>query len=666
MTHHTFRLEEAKISEMQAAMESGLLTSVELTTLYLNRIYYYDHNGLKLNSVPLINTDALFQAAHMDELRKKGTVLGPLHGIPFTVKDSYMVKGMTVANGSPALAHLVAKDDSFIVSALKSAGGVLIGKTNMPPMAAGGMQCGVYGRAESPYNSDFLPSAWFSGSSNGSGTSTAANFAAFGMAEETVSSGRSPASNNGLVAYTPSRGLLSIRGNWPLFPTRDVVVPHTRCMDDLLILLNVIMQDDPITSCDFWRMQNVVELPTCSEFRPTNFCELKLQGALKGKRIGVPKMYIGCDNENEQPIIIRPSIKNLWQRAENDLKKLGAEIIKVEFPLMKLYQQDFIFLKPFVDEGLLPDGWMEQEWNKLAPYAIEEFLHYINDVNYPTWKDIDPDTVFPNPPGSVDELRKNDNARYRECIEEIKAGIQPLTSLPNFKEALLALENIRKVYFENWLCENKLDILAFPANCDIASSNADHNEDAYDHAWQNGNFFSNTNHMLRHLGIPSVSVCMGIMEDTHMPVNITLIGPAYSDKELMAYAYDYEQATLYREAPARTHALLGEEKSKNILQLTKPEQQQTLDAELNIEYADFVGAHLVVSGTCRSEFELQLFINGSVIDVSRDENIWLAKKHVGVIYSVGRNRPRELNIIALAKCMNYSCFTSEKTIKIKN
>ncbi len=81
---------------------------------------------------------------------------------------------------------------------------MLLGKTNMPPLANGGMQRGVYGRAESPYNAEFLTAAWASGSSNGSGTSTAANLAAFGMGEETVSSGRSPASNNALVAYTPS------------------------------------------------------------------------------------------------------------------------------------------------------------------------------------------------------------------------------------------------------------------------------------------------------------------------------------------------------------------------------------------------------------------------------------------------------------------------------
>ena len=87
----------------------------------------------------------------------------------------------------------------------------MIGKTNMPPMAAGGMQRGVYGRAGSPYNMKYLTAAFSSGSSNGATTSTAAFFAAFGLGSETVSSGRSPASNNGLVCYTPSRGVISSR-----------------------------------------------------------------------------------------------------------------------------------------------------------------------------------------------------------------------------------------------------------------------------------------------------------------------------------------------------------------------------------------------------------------------------------------------------------------------
>ena len=162
----TFRLEEATFEDLHHAMASGALSSVEITALYLNRIYAYDRNGIKLESIPVLNPNALQEAARADLLRARGQSLGKLHGIPFTVKDSYKVKGLTVAAGSPAFATLIANEDAFTVQKIREAGGVLLGKTNMPPLANGGMQRGVYGRAESPYNAAYLTAAWASGSSS--------------------------------------------------------------------------------------------------------------------------------------------------------------------------------------------------------------------------------------------------------------------------------------------------------------------------------------------------------------------------------------------------------------------------------------------------------------------------------------------------------------------
>ena len=162
------------------------------------------------------------------------------------VKDNYRVSGMTVAGGSPAFTELTACEDAFVIEQLRSQGAVLIGKTNMPPLADGGMQRGLYGRAESPYNPAFLAAAFGSGSSQGSAVAVAANLCAFALGSETVSSGRSPASNNSLVTYTPSRGLISLRGVWPLFALRDVVTPYTRSVTDLLLILDALMMPDTI------------------------------------------------------------------------------------------------------------------------------------------------------------------------------------------------------------------------------------------------------------------------------------------------------------------------------------------------------------------------------------------------------------------------------------
>src|SRR5690606_6110570 len=124
------------------------------------------------------------------------------------------------------------------------------------------------------------------------------SFAAFGMAEETWSSGRGPPSNNGLSAYPPSRGVISVRGNGPLTPAMDVVVQFARTMADLLVVLDVIVAQDPDTRGDLWRLQSWVPIPSVASVRPASYAELAVgRDALAGKRFGVPRMYINADPE---------------------------------------------------------------------------------------------------------------------------------------------------------------------------------------------------------------------------------------------------------------------------------------------------------------------------------------------------------------------------------
>ena len=182
-------------------------------------------------------------------------------------------------------------------------------------------------------------------SSNGAGTATAASFAAFGLAEETWSSGRGPASNNGLCAYTPSRGVISVRGNWPLTPTMDVVVPYARTMADLLEVLDVVVAEDPDTRGDLWRLQPWVPIPSVASVRPASYPALAVSSeSLAGKRFGVPRMYINADPEagtSEKPgiggptgqkIHTRATVIELWQAARQALEAAGAEVIEVDFP----------------------------------------------------------------------------------------------------------------------------------------------------------------------------------------------------------------------------------------------------------------------------------------------------------------------------------------------
>ena len=552
-----FELMEASIADVLDALSRGVITSTWLTERYLARIDAYDRGDDGLNAVVVRNPHALRDAAESDRRWRDG-LARPLEGVPFTVKDSYMVEGLTVASGSPAFEHLVAQWDAFTVARLREAGAVLIGKTNMPPMADGGMQRGVYGRAESPYNPKYLAAAYASGSSNGSGVSTAANFAVFGMGEETVSSGRSPASNNGLCAYTPSWGVLSIRGNWPLFPARDVVVPHTRSMPDMLRVLDVLVQDDPVTRGDFWRNQNVVDLPSASEHRPASYLDLHDPDALRGKRFAVPAMYLGEDPAF--PIDVRPSVLARFAEARARLEALGAELVVTGFPLIEQYEGDRPGQENVAALGVLPEGWMDTEFNHFLAFGWDDFLRANGDPSIPNLGAVDPDTIFPQPPGALpdryEEVEDYEN-RYRATVAMAQQGISDPRDRGDFADGLRALVQLREQLFEDWLREYGFDGVVFPANADVGAWNADVDQEAADRAWANGVFFSNGNYALRHLGIPTVTAAMGMMDDIGMPIGITFAGRAYSDPELLSYAAAFEaggSGTL-RVAPASTPAL---------------------------------------------------------------------------------------------------------------
>ncbi|TGP87452.1 MULTISPECIES: amidase [unclassified Mesorhizobium] len=554
MTDASLHLVEATIDQLRQALDEGTVTSVELVAAYVRRIAHFDRHGISLNAVPVLNPDMFEEAAASDQRRRQGKTLGPLDGIPYTAKDSYKVKRLTVAAGSPAFEHLVANEDAFTIARLRAGGAVLIGLTNMPPMANGGMQRGVYGRAESPYNADYLTAAFASGSSNGSGTATAASFCAFGLGEETWSSGRAPATNNALVAYTPSRGVISVRGNWPLVPTMDVVVPHTRTMHDMLELLDVIVADDPETRGDFWRAQPWIKLPKSSELRPPRYTDLALEGSLKGKRLGVPRMYIGRDSEADRPVETRASVLGLWEQAATDLRRLGAEMVEVDFPVVSNYERDRPGARTMVERGLVPADFADREIWDLCIWAWDDFLRANADPALPDLASVDGPKIFPQPPGTLPD-RYEGGFDLADYVERAKSGVTPFKDIPTMADGLKGLEATRRIDFEDWLDANRLDAVVLPAAADVGPADADVNEASAALAWRNGTWVANGNLVWRHFGIPTVTIPMGTMADIGMPVGLTFAGKAYDDERLLRMAGDYERSTQRRTSPPRTPEL---------------------------------------------------------------------------------------------------------------
>jgi amidase len=560
-----FPVVDASIDELASALESGRVTSVELVAAYLRRIGFYDRHGILLNAVPVLNPSMFADARESDERRSRGESRGRLEGIPYTAKNSYQAKGLTVAAGSPAFAELLAMDDAFTIAQLRHAGAVLIGLTNMPPMANGGMQRGVYGRAESPYNENFLTAAFGSGSSNGSGTATAASFGAFGLGEETWSSGRAPASNNALCAYTPSRGVISTRGNWPLVPTMDVVVPHARTMDDLLDILDVVVDDDSIRRGDFWRVQPWVKMPLASELRPASYRELAVGNALQGKRIAIPRMYINADLVTNDPIATRESVVERWGVARAELERLGAEVIETDFPVVTNYEDKAGARHNLVARGLLPGDYADRELHELSMWAWHEFLAANNDPNLHALVDVDGDKIFPQPAGSLHDQYGIHQSRFSPedvtldtyVSDARRDGIANLEDIPGIGEGIRGLERARELDLEHWMDTHNLDAVVFPAVADVGPADMDVNPESARLGWRNGTWVANGNVVIRHLGIPTVTVPMGNMSDIGMPVGLTFAGRGYDDTNLLAMAAAFDRRFIGRVPPPRTPELDG-------------------------------------------------------------------------------------------------------------
>lgn len=238
-----FELDEATVADLQNAMSAGKHTAVSITRLYLERIERIDQSGPNLRSVIETNPDALQIAERLDAERAAGRVRGPLHGIPVLIKDNIDTNDrMQTTAGSLALIGAPAPADADLVTRLRNAGAILIGKTNLSEWAnfrsthSSSGWSGRGGQCKNPYVLDRNPC----GSSSGSGAAISANLAAIAVGTETDGSIVCPSSANGLVGIKPTVGLISGAGIIPISHNQDTAGPMSRTVRDAAILLNVL------------------------------------------------------------------------------------------------------------------------------------------------------------------------------------------------------------------------------------------------------------------------------------------------------------------------------------------------------------------------------------------------------------------------------------------
>lgn len=580
-----------------------------------------------MNSIVKLNPDVFQEAASSDQRRANATLKGPLDGIPYTLKDSMKYKGMTCSSGSPAFANLIAKQDSFVAEQLRQAGAVCIGTTNTPPMMASGMHRGLYGRAESPYNLEYLTAAFSSGSSNGSATSTAASFAAFGLGSETVSSGRSPASNNALVAFTGSRDVISPRGVWPLYPTCDVLVPHTRTVEDMLQILNVLAAEDPRRDENFWAKQ--AHVPVEHVQLPGSFLDLvpASGNSLHGKRLAVPKMFISGDDPKAKPAFVSNEVIALWKEARRVLETLGATVIETDFPLVSNYEDDSVSGHANNVAGFKED-WNGKERGELVAYLWDDFLQQNGDPNYPNLASADGSKMFPRPAEYIPDryMEQKNFMNYPGLVELARnRNGKSIWEIDGIAEALPALEAQRKRDLEDWMVRLGVDAVVFPAQGDAGKANLESNDESAKHALQNGVKYSNGNRALRHMGVPTVSTTMGMMAEKKMPCNLTFAGKHGQDCELLQFARAFEQATKKRQKPPVTPELPSD---RLVPRGNIAGRNMTYSPPvIHVKESQVDGQTLRLSGRAKdsddaSVAEVEVFVDGKPAEVTRDGDAW--------------------------------------------
>ncbi|KAJ7150326.1 amidase signature enzyme [Mycena filopes] len=272
-------LYDATIAQLQAGLDAGQFTSVDLVNAYLARIK--EVNG-ELHAVIEKNPTALALAADLDAQRSQGKKIGPLHGIPILVKDNIATRaedGMNTTAGSYALLNSVVPGDSTVVAKLRKAGAIILGKTNLSEWAAFGPNApnGWSGRGGQTTNA-YYPRGDPCGSSSGSGVAASIGLAAVTLGTETAGSISCPASYNNVVGVKATVGLTSRTGVVPISQHQDTVGPLSRTVEDAAIVLSVIAGKD---SADNYTNAQPDSVP--------DYAAGLNKDALKGVRLGVPR-----------------------------------------------------------------------------------------------------------------------------------------------------------------------------------------------------------------------------------------------------------------------------------------------------------------------------------------------------------------------------------------
>jgi amidase len=497
-----FELIEASTLEMQAAMNAGVTTSVEITQAYLDRIAAYDTVAIgsrPLFSILSTSAAALEAAAAMDAERAE---LGPrsmLAGVPVVLKDNYNTFDMPTTGGCGCWNDNLTATDGTMTAGLRADGAVILAKASLDEFAFGFVSefsafrpPGTSRLVANPYD---LPRT-AGGSSGGTGAAIAANLGGIGFGTDTGGSIRVPSSYNQLVGMRPTVGLTSRDGIIPLALSQDTGGPMTRSVFDAAVALDAVVTGvdpaDPVTERQVGR-----ELPESY----TRFLDAD---ALQGARIGWVSSLRGTSTATVR----------LFNQAVAQLQALGATVVQITPPTTGF--------NAVLNEGSGSTNEMKHD--------LDEYIarHLAPDVPYRTLLQIADS-------GRIVASRRNTYLQRNNITPQ-----QYLNWAGPTGTHTIALAN-GKIFMHGLLDSNELDALIYPSANPFAT-------------------LGNNLRISPNTGMPAVAVPMGRSIPTdgginNAAINLEFLGRDFDDGRLLGFAYAYEQATRWRIPPPLFPAL---------------------------------------------------------------------------------------------------------------
>lgn len=500
-------IQEITIPEIEKALKSGVYTSEQLTTVFLARIEQFNPY---YNAFTAMNSKALDDAREIDRRRNAGEKLGPLAGVPVVVKDTMDMAGLPSTAGYAPLSSraggfdLIPEKDSAVVQRLRAAGAIILAKTNVP-VFSGNPANANDSWAGATYNA--LNRSWSpGGSSAGTGTAVAANFAVVGLAEETGGSIQNPAGAQSVVGIKPTFGLVPNSGVIPQAgSTRDVIGPIARNVRDAAMTLDVLAGytlEDPKTTAAFG---NIPQRGYTSGLKV---------GALKGKRIGL--LGPGWSTTFGH---LSPATNAEYHKAIAQLESLGAIAVA----------------DPFVGSGFVDlapaDGSYDPRGSEAHAYDFDRYL-----------KKLGKSAAVHSLEELQDKLGLNlfEKGGPLDYYTDQLAVLRKTYKTPATAPDLSGFGQLREDYlrvFNHVMDENNLDALVFPQMVDPVGDLYESFIDA------------TTSSAINIAGIPGVVVPSGAYPQGQ-PFSLIFVGRMWSEGQLLAYAYDYEQRVKGRLVPA--------------------------------------------------------------------------------------------------------------------